>query len=1131
MERLQILFVLIFVACATPVARALDVHPRAAGDTFPIVWGDGAAPILVDPDEAEVVREVAAEALAVDIARVSGKNPALHVQNELPADGPAIIIGTVNHSSLIESLVAEGLLDIGEIEGEWEKYMLTTLDRSGDGTTDTLVIVGSDRRAAAYGVFELSEAMGVSPWYWWADVPIQTQEQLHVSVDSEQFGPPKVKYRGIFLNDEGWGLNPWAAKTYEPEVGDIGPKTYAAIFELLLRLKANYIWPAMHPCTLAFNQYPDNKLVAERYAIVMGSSHAEPMLRNNVTEWAIDGEGDWNFQTNRDRVVSYWETRVQQNAQFENVYTIGMRGIHDSRMQSGGTLAERAATLEEIFRIQRDMLQRHTGRPAHEVPQVLVPYKEVLEIYNHGLDVPEDVILGWVDDNFGYIRKLSNAEERARAGGSGVYYHLSYWGRPHDYLWLCTTPLALTWEEMTKAYAYGADDLWVVNVGDIKPSEIGMSWFLDLAWDPEQYGPTDNHSWLVTFFSEIFGSEYATSIADLKQRFYLLHHERKPEFMAWTSIYPNEPLALSEFTPWAHGDELRARLGAFDAIQGEAELIYETLPESQRDAFFQLVLYPVRASANMNRKFLYWSLNQDAAIHGWPIANHYADLAVAAYEAIQDDTAYYNQQMSNGKWMYMIESNPRALEVFNMPAVTRVEFGEKDDLAVRVEGKIIPARSDGGHQKVPIHQESLILMQATEARASPELHRIETDRGAILMLPQVDAEVVQPADGPARADFAFEVSSAGRYILELEVNHPSVDDDSWYIRMNSGAVQTFNDAPTDGQFRWLEAGRFNLEEGLNTLTVIARENGAQLRAIRMRKEGLPGGYESAALTNEPNRLPTLNRYTQRSAFIDLYTTGRNDVQWQATSSEDWVQLSESQGKLDGYSRLQVSIDFNSMPKGDLIEAQVHIQTSWGSYTITVPTRNPDLELQAGTFIEENSAISIPAERFSQQLRREWQGQEIYWDRLEGTGYTGSVMFLQPWLIKPERLLVPGHNAPELRYRLRVFEGGSGRIIFRALPTHEINEDHELVAAFSIAGQTQQVQFVQGNHEHSAAWSVNVLRDAMQATAPITLDPGEYELIVYGLDPSVVLDRIVVEFEDGVAPWYTGPRETRIERRD
>jgi len=426
---------LLLVTALTPaVAAGQSVSEHPGVGTFPLVQAGRAATLVHDPADHRVVA-IAVEDLAADIERVTGVRPVVRRAPSAELTEPIVIVGTIGRSRAIDDLVRRRKLDAGDLAGAWESFVIANVpgDGAAGAAASTLVVAGSDRRGTAFGTYELAQAIGVSPWYWWADVAPDAKRELHVAAGSQRFGPPSVKYRGIFINDEDWGLHPWAAKTFDPGRGDIGPKTYAKVFELLLRLKANTCWPAMHEITRAFNSYPENRQLADDYAIVMGSSHAEPMLRNNVAEWTAPPE-DFNYTTNRDGVLAYWEERVRENGRSENIYTLGMRGIHDSAMQGAPTMADKVAALGRIFADQRELLARHVNPAVERVPQVFTPYKEVLDIYRAGLRVPDDVTIVWPDDNHGYVRSFPNDEERRRAGGFGVYYHLSYLGAPLAYL-------------------------------------------------------------------------------------------------------------------------------------------------------------------------------------------------------------------------------------------------------------------------------------------------------------------------------------------------------------------------------------------------------------------------------------------------------------------------------------------------------------------------------------------------------------------------------------------------------------------------------------------------------------------------------------------------------------------------
>ena len=386
-----------------------------------------------------------------------------------------ILVGTIGQSKLIE----QAGIDIFALKNKKQAFMLAV---SEDGK---LVVAGSDSHGTAYGILEISRLLGVSPWEWWADVTPEKKETFRLSGKFRELQSPSVEYRGIFINDEDWGLMPWSNKTYEPSdvKGEIGPRTNERIFELMLRLRANTYWPAMHECTLPFFLTKGNREAAKKYGIFMGASHCEPMACSAAGEWRIRGKGAYDYVNNSPAVYQFWEDRVKEVAGQEILYTLGMRGVHDGKMQGAKTVEEQKAVLDRVFVDQRGLLEKYVNKDVTQVPQVFIPYKEVLDIYHAGLQVPEDVTLMWCDDNYGYIRHFPTAEERARKGGNGVYYHVSYWGRPHDHLWLSTMSPSLIYQQMKQAYDQGIQKMWILNVGDIKPAEYQIELFMDMAWN------------------------------------------------------------------------------------------------------------------------------------------------------------------------------------------------------------------------------------------------------------------------------------------------------------------------------------------------------------------------------------------------------------------------------------------------------------------------------------------------------------------------------------------------------------------------------------------------------------------------------------------------------------------------
>jgi hypothetical protein len=484
------------------------------------------------------------------------------------------------------------------------------------------------------------------------------------------------------------GLQPWAAKTLEPETGDIGPKTYARIFELLLRLKANLIWPAMHECTKPFFIIAGNAKMAEDYAIIIGSSHAEPMLRSNTGEWDVKKMGNFNYVTNKDSVYKYWEDRVKESRGINAMYSIGMRGVHDSKMEGVKDAKEAVPLLQTIFKDQRDLLSKYINKDITKVPQVFTAYKEVLEIYDQDLQLPEDVTLVWPDDNYGYIQRLNNDAEKKRPGGSGVYYHASYWGRPHDYLWLSSTHPSLIQEEMMKAYDNGSNRLWVLNVGDIKPLEYNTELFLDMAYDVL---PFKDNSYakqhLLQWSTNIFGKEKGQTIQNVLWQYYQLAFERRPEFMGWSQTEPTTKINYTAYNHFYFGDEAQKRIDSYELLQGNVVGLRTQMNSKDADAFYQLVYYPVMGAALMNKKFLYRDKSFLYAMQSRLSATDYVLKSKAVYDSIVSETNFYNNQLSAGKWKNIMSMKPRNLPVFQEAAKTTIYTNSEQGWSISCEGK------------------------------------------------------------------------------------------------------------------------------------------------------------------------------------------------------------------------------------------------------------------------------------------------------------------------------------------------------------------------------------------------------------------------------------------------------------
>lgn len=558
-----------------------------------------------------------------------------------------IIVGTVGKSPLLKAVSA----DVSALAGKKQAFLLQVLP---DGK---LLVAGSDSHGTAYGIMELSRLIGVSPWEWWADVTPEKKTSFVLSAEYQTLQSPSVEYRGIFINDEDWGLMPWSSQTYEPSdiKGHIGPKTNARIFELLLRLRANTYWPAMHECTLPFFLTEGNRKVAEEYGIFIGSSHCEPMVCSAAGEWRRRGQGDYDYVNNSASVYKFWEDRVKEVAQQGNIYTLGMRGVHDGQMQGAKTVAEQKAVLERVLKDQRGLLQKYVNKDVTAIPQAFIPYKEVLDIYNAGLQVPDDVTLIWCDDNYGYIRHFPTAEERARKGGNGIYYHVSYWGRPHDYLWLGTLSPYLLHQQMKLAYDRGIQKMWVLNVGDIKPAEYQIELFLDMAWNIDEVNEIGVTAHLKSWLEREFGSNRAEELLPAMEAHYQLSYIRKPEFMGNTREEERDPkYKVIKDLPWSE-QTISERLRSYTVLSDVVERIESNIPADRQDAYFQLVKYPVQAAAQMNRKILTAQLARHSKAD-WKQSD-------AAFDSIASLTQQYNS-LQNGKWNRMMDFQPRKLPVF-----------------------------------------------------------------------------------------------------------------------------------------------------------------------------------------------------------------------------------------------------------------------------------------------------------------------------------------------------------------------------------------------------------------------------------------------------------------------------------
>ena len=630
-----------------------DILKISATEGFPLRGCD----IVYDQGDYDIVASVA-QMLAEDICKVTGTRPDIK-SGFVPVGCNAVVIGTLGHSCLIDSLAADGMIPADKIRGGRERFIIKSVGNGSGGRL--LVIAGSDRRGTAYGVTTISREMGVDPWVWWGDVPVKYNPEIKIKGNyvSES---PTIKYRGIFINDEDWGILPWAANGLDSDIKDIGPNTYEKVCQLLLRLKGNMLAPAMHSCTGAFYSHPESKVVADRYGIIMTTSHCEPIMFNNaaLSEWNPERDGEWDYGTNRDVIYGKFASRLDEVADYENIYTIGMRGVHDEAMSRTRPVEERIALLEKVIADQRDLLEKRLGRPAEEIPQIFVPYKETLDLYRKGLKVPDDVTIIWPDDNYGYMKSVSSPAERKRSGSSGVYYHTSYLGTPHDYLWLCTTPPAMMYHELKKAYDCGSDRYWLLNVGDIKPAELDTQTFFDMAWDFDSFSQDNINGYQASLVADWCGEKYREPVLKILDEYYRLAWIRKPEYMGWEIEWDSpdtREVGPTDFSFSNYGDAWK-RIAEYKALAAKTDDLMQGLPDSLRIPFFEMIGYPVLASEMMNRKFLFAQLNGELADAGDKMgANYAARLSVEAADSIDSLNKIYNSLL-DGKWNGMMTVPP-----------------------------------------------------------------------------------------------------------------------------------------------------------------------------------------------------------------------------------------------------------------------------------------------------------------------------------------------------------------------------------------------------------------------------------------------------------------------------------------
>jgi hypothetical protein len=618
------------------------VETTPQNDAFSICESRSTAAIRVDTNDFPGVIRAVGD-LQADIGRVTGLTPAMLPGNQKSAN--VILIGTIGKSRFIDELIAQKKIDISAISNQWESFMVQVVPAPLEGIKNALVICGSDKRGTIYGVYDVSEQIGVSPWYYWADVPPKHHDELFVRAGKFVQGPPAVKYRGIFLNDEAPDLTGWVQAKYGQTPGyqgaaNYGRGFYTNLFELMLRLRANYLWPAMW--NNAFNEDdPENPRLADSYGIVMGTSHQEPMLRAQK-EWDHHFQkqyGNWNYNKTNQRPVlqQFWRDGVRRNKNYESIVTLGLRAENDSGAPIGKDLTE------QIVGVQRKLLAEEINPDLTKVPQMWCLYKEVQGFYNDGLRVPDDVTLLWAEDNWGNIRRLPSAEERRRAGGVGIYYHFDYHGGPRSYQWINTSPISKIWDQLSLAKQYGADRIWIVNVGHFKGYEFPMEFFLHLAWNPNRWTNENLDEYTQLWAQREFGAAHADEIAGIINAYTKYNGRRKPELLDANTY------SLVNY------QEFEKVVADYQALAERAEGLSAKLAPESRDAFYELVLFPTKACAQLNALYLAAAKNALFAKQGRANANDFAAQTRALFAAQTNLMDYFNRTFAGGKWNHFMD--------------------------------------------------------------------------------------------------------------------------------------------------------------------------------------------------------------------------------------------------------------------------------------------------------------------------------------------------------------------------------------------------------------------------------------------------------------------------------------------
>jgi hypothetical protein len=975
--------------------------------SFPLVANGRAAPIVVsEADYPGVVRVVGD--LRDDVERVTGVRPVTTL-NDVPAHSEPVLVGTIGKSPLIDRLAQSGKIDVRGIAGKWETSLQQVVRDPAPGVRQALVIAGSDQRGTIYGAYDVSKRIGVSPWYWWDDVPAKHADELYVLAGRHSQGTPAVKYRGFFINDENPMLDRWARTQFGEGLapgfpGGFNAKFFARVFEAMLRLKANYLWPAVWGRAFAEDD-PANHATASLYGVIMGTSHEAPMMRG-IEEWnrhavaavrdpagnivtpghdPYGGTGEWSFRRNADAIKAYWADGIERMKEqgFEGVVTLGMRGNGDVGLPDGDGIE----LMQEILSSERQIL---ADKGMLDVPQVWTLYKEVQRYWDKGLRAPDDVTVVFTDDNWGNMRKLPDQSLPPRAGGYGMYYHFDYVGGGRNYKWVDTINLDNTWEQLNAAKSYGIDRLWVVNVGDMKNEELPLQLFLDYAWKPIPL--KDMPKWERQYAAQNFPGRQADEIADVLHQYGVLQARRKPELLnRRITTGPNNTINYDDqMTPFylENYREMDRVTDDWQRLAARSAEIASRLPRSYQDAYFELVGYATQATANLYLLRRAEFTNLLYARQGRAATN---DLAAETEARFADDQAlndYYNTQLAGGKWK-------------NFQSQPKIGYGD-----VARYGPNAP------------WQQPELNNQALPDEVFPAVQRIQV---------------------PTAADMGVAIDGS----------------DQWWPAATTPAV-----------------------------------------------------------------LPTISPYqSQPRQYVEVFNRGATAFDYQIASAKPFVKVSQAKGTVDKQVRAEVTVDWRRAPHGT---TRVPLTITGAGRTVVVEAvvDNPTTKPRRG-YVEANGYVSIPAAGASRVVGD--------WLRIPDIGRDGDGMRLTPVTTPRQE-----PTGARLEYTVNLRTTGPVTVWVYVSPRNNAHPTDGLTYSVSLDGQApQRVNVTTATGADDTAmnrqWERNTSDNVNRtATTHVVDRPGEHVLKVWAVDPTVIVQKIVID-TGGLAPSYLGPPPSTLVR--